>query len=133
MKKIIILNILLIFSCDDSGVSPNYGCQDVDAINFDIDANVNDESCLYNYTYTWSNDMKQIFTTCINCHSELTEAYSSIYQSGMIDDLNPDTNDMFRRINLIEVEDEYMPLGEPPLSDENIDKIRIWLLEGAPE
>ena len=51
----------------------------------------------------------------------------------MIDDLDLETNDMFRRINLDQEETDYMPEGEPPLSEIDKEKIRIWLLEGAPE
>ena len=132
MKKIILLISLFLFSCEDSGIGPKYGCLDADSYNYDSTADIDDGSCI-DYTHRWSNDIVPIFQACIGCHSELNENYSSIVQSGMIDDLNPGTNDMFRRINLDEMEDGYMPLGEPKLSADDIEKIRTWLLEGAPD
>jgi len=133
MKKIILLMALFLFSCEDSGIGPRYGCLDEDSINYDLTAIIDDGSCFYDYTYTWSQDIVPVFQVCIDCHGELNEDYSSIVQSGMIDDLNPETNDMFRRINLDQEEADYMPVGEPALSEIDKEKIRIWLLEGAPE
>ena len=132
MKKIILLMLILLFSCEDEGIAPNYGCTDVNAANYDADSNVDDDSCIL--SLTWTDDIKEIFTLCIDCHFELKENYSSINNSGMIDDLNPETNDMFRRINIEDVNDfEFMPQSYDPLSNTDIEKIRAWLLIGAPE
>ena len=133
MKKIILLISFLLFSCEDDGITPTYGCTDIKATSASYDqyANVDDGSCEYNFT--WTQDISYIFETCINCHFALEESYSSIVQSGMIDDLDIETNDMFRRINLDQEEADYMPVGEPPLSEIDKERIRIWLLEGAPE
>ncbi len=40
---------------------------------------------------------------------------------------------MFRRINLDSNYPDFKPKGSEPLTSQNIEKIRIWLLEGAPE
>ena len=63
MKKILLLILLLLFSCKDEGIIPI----------------VDDDSYIEEY-YSWVEDIKHIFVSCIGCHDShvLTEDYSSI-------------------------------------------------------
>ena len=126
MKKILLIILVFLFSCEDSGILPNYGCTSLEAENFNSMANLDDGSCIQEYTYTWNNDISPIFSACIECHDFSVEMIIN-------GNLNPDNNEMFRRINLDPVDSDFMPQGYDPLTDYNIEKIRIWLLEGAPE
>ena len=126
MKILLIFSLIILHSCQDSGIIPNYGCTDTNAENYDSGAQVDDGSCILEYTYTWSNDIVPILSNCIDCH-ELTVSFA------VNNSLNPEDNDMFRRINLTPNTPDFMPQGYDPLTSQNIEKIRIWLLEGAPE
>ncbi len=61
---------------------------------------------------------------CVRCHESLAtyEGVKKIVTAG-----NPERSDLYK-----EVEDGEMPLQSPPLSPEEIEAIRLWIAEGAP-
>ena len=126
MKILLIFSLIMLHSCDDNGMIPSYGCMDPNAENYDLEAQLDDGSCILDYTYTWSNDIAPILLNCADCHN-LSVSFA------VNNNLNPEDNEMFRRINLDSNDPDFMPQGYDPLTSQNIEKIRIWLLEGAPE
>ncbi len=63
-------------------------------------------------------------TKCVRCHESLAtyEGVKKIVTAG-----NPERSDLYK-----EIEEGEMPLQSPPLSAEEIEAIRIWIAEGAP-
>jgi len=137
MKKILPLIIIFIFSCEDDGVTPNYGCTNPEASNYQENANVDDGSCFLDITYSYTDDnIESIFSNnCISCHSSsggqtpYLDTYNRIKDCDCTVAFNPDNSQLYNYI-----EDDTMPDGGgSPLSPEDKEKIRIWILGGMPE
>jgi mono/diheme cytochrome c family protein len=72
---------------------------------------------------------------CFECHGEngphkdvlLMDNQLELWDLGIIHPGNPDASILFRRILGHPAYGPQMPLGKPPLSEEEIDIIEIWL------
>tara|TARA_B110000196_G_C20541080_1_gene384419 strand:- start:40 stop:372 length:333 start_codon:yes stop_codon:yes gene_type:complete len=110
MKKIFFFVVLALFSCKDYG-NP-----------MSSDDNTND---------TYSGNIQTIFIDCNGCHAYAS--YDDILSSGHIIAGDALSSELYKRI-ILPVEDVYsMPRNLPVLSEQNIERIRIWIDEGAPE
>ena len=72
MKNILLLSLILLFSCEDYGnplVVEIEGCTDPYSPNYNSSANIDDESCQYSFTF--SDDINTIFAQsgCYDCHN----------------------------------------------------------------
>ena len=52
MKTIALLLAILLFSCEDDGITPTYGCLNPSAANYEPNANIDDGSCVFLVTYS---------------------------------------------------------------------------------
>ena len=132
---------LFLFSCDDNGNIPTYGCLDPDSENYCGYCNVDDGSCYCGvedgeYTHTFSDILDAIGELpvdhrCTTCHSGDTPAqnfniedYNSV-KSRVNDCANFETSLLLEKITTGSMA-QY--------ADQNlINKLEIWISEGAPE
>ena len=136
MKKILPFIIIFIFSCEDDGITPNYGCINPEAINYQENANVDDGSCIFDTTISYHHDnLDQIFSSnCISCHSSsggqipYLDTYKLIKNCDCTTAFNPDESQLY-----IEINSNNMPQGSSPLADQDKEKIRRWISEGMPK
>ncbi len=140
MKILIPIILMFIFSCEDDGITPNYGCTNQNALNYDSSANVEDGSCIVSATYTYTSDIESIFiNACTGCHSAsggytpYLNSYEALDNCDCIVPYNHSSSMLYDRITRENDEEGFMPDGEDPLTDEAIHKIKIWILEGLPK
>ena len=161
IKYYITLNfILVLFSCDDSGGIPTYGCMDEEANNYNLDADVNDGSCEYidcnldltgceicspeypTYVYDDIRDMF-IVNNCFLCHNGVSNTgldlstYQGVMDGGnngpIITECNPDASLLITAFDVggAMCENNFTFCGF--WNDlENLDLIQTWILEGTP-
>ena len=67
MKTIALLLTMLLFSCEDDGITPTYGCVNPSAVNYESNANVDDGSCVLEFTY--NEHVKLIFDSNLTIFS----------------------------------------------------------------
>ena len=72
MKKIVVLLLIILFSCEDYGnplVVEIEGCTDPYSPDYNSSANLDDGSC--SFTYLYSDDIYPLLNThgCVGCHS----------------------------------------------------------------
>ncbi|MYB92699.1 hypothetical protein F4054_05325 [Candidatus Poribacteria bacterium] len=78
---------------------------------------------------------------CFRCHGNLgdfketlfIEAYNSLIQSGSVAPGQPDASELYKRLLGPTENGAQMPPNQPPLTDEAIESIRIWIENGAPD
>ena len=82
---------------------------------------------------------------CLQCHGEsgsfkewLLIEYNSLIQSGSIMPGQPDESELYKRLlgpteNGLQMPPNQPPFNLPPLTDEEIEIIRIWIENGAPD
>ena len=137
MRQLSLLILILLFSCEDDGIFQNYGCMNEAAINYEQSANVDDDSCILNITYSYEGDIEQIFSSnCTICHSQSVNSplppflntYDLIKNCDCTVALDPSASPLY-----LNIDSGYMPYESSPLSNEDKEKIRIWILEGMPE
>jgi len=126
MKKIILLFIIILFSCKDYGNPLSVDDDDSDGGD--------------NSSYTYS-DIQNIFNEyCTGCHHNgqnpsgglnLT-SYDDVMNSGSVDSENTaESSQLYNRIILQESDGLSMPQDSPKLSDANIALIERWINDGA--
>jgi len=154
---ILFLSILFLFSCSDEGISPIYGCMDENAINYCEKCNIDDGSCeqcfenpfdfisgnddcLPFYSYTYEDDIYQIFNQngCLDCHYQdsWTGLDLSTYNGTISGGNNgPIISDMSPALSLLVTTFDSGGLmyqqGYFELPSQAI--ILTWISEGAPE
>lgn len=124
---------IFLTSCEHDPIEPD---------NPDPTGNPNDtisNPCDSNKVY-FQNDILPIFiSTCAfsGCHDAGTgqsgvvlTTYDNIIESDVIDPNDPDGSKLYRRITDTDV-NRRMPFFQDPLSTEQIDNIRQWILDGA--
>ena len=136
MKIIIISLALLTYSCEDDGVSPNYGCTITDAVNYDMYANVDDGSCVIpentiqlTYESYFRDELNQY---CFGCHGYPNLDRDGFLSKGWVELGNPNNSDLYNRINLPESDPLSMPQGQSNLGQDLIDKIQTWIENDCP-
>lgn len=139
MKILIPIILMFIFSCEDDGVSPSYGCMDSNAANYDGNANVDDGSC--NSIYTYTNHIKPILDNhCIECHFGQSPMYGNLNLTSYDDMMNGgdsgeliNLNDIYENTLLwIRIDDGGMPPSEN-LDEQSMNIFRRWIEQGAIE
>ena len=77
---------------------------------------------------------------CLQCHGDsgsfkesLLIEYNSLIQSGSVRPGQPDASELYKRLLGPTENGAQMPLNLPPLTDEAIKIIRIWIENGAPD
>tara|TARA_B110000438_G_C15472937_1_gene503942 strand:+ start:127 stop:552 length:426 start_codon:yes stop_codon:yes gene_type:complete len=138
MKTIIVLITLFIFSCEDDGIMPTYGCLNPSAENYEPNANVDDGSCIFQATFI--DHVKPIFdSNCISCHGSVLpdgdlnltnyDDMMSGGDSGPLLNINVsyDNTVLWSRID----GGGMPPLGQ--LSSNDLQIIKIWIEQGIPE
>ena len=78
---------------------------------------------------------------CFQCHGDLgnykgvllIEAYNSLIQSGSVVRGQPDESELYKRLLGPTENGGQMPPNGPPLTDEAIEAIRVWIENGAPD
>jgi len=89
---------------------------------------------------TFKRDIQPIFTrACVRCHGGAAGLWLDRYEGVMTGSArgpvvipgNPEASELYRRIT--GRSQPAMPLGGPPLSPEEIERIRRWIAAGAPE
>ena len=77
---------------------------------------------------------------CLQCHGDsgsfkesLLIAYNSLIQSGSVIPGQPDASELYKRLLGPTENGAQMPLNLPPLTDEAIEIIRVWIENGAPD
>ncbi len=91
-------------------------------------------------TVSYSQDVQPIFNQrCIMCHGGSAGLWLDSYERVMAGSERgpvvvpgePEASELYRRIT--GVSQPSMPLGQPPLSQQEIETIRRWIAEGAPK
>src|SRR5436309_14995488 len=90
---------------------------------------------------SYSRDVAPIFAmNCNSCHGDAETAgglelrtYAALMKSGAIVPGDPDGSQVVQFIEGRRGEEHRMPLGETPLTADQIGRIRGWIAEGAPE
>ena len=136
MKIIIISLALLTYSCEDDGVSPNYGCTITDAVNYDMYANVDDGSCVIpenTIQLTYESYFRDVFNQyCFGCHGYSNFDRDDFLSTGWVELGNPNISSLYNRINLPESDPLSMPQGQSNLGQDLIDKIQTWIENDCP-
>ena len=77
---------------------------------------------------------------CLQCHGDsgsfkesLLIEYNSLIQSGNVIRGQPDESELYKRLLGPTENGAQMPLNLPPLTDEAIEIIRVWIENGAPD
>ena len=77
---------------------------------------------------------------CLQCHGDLGSfkeslfiEYNSLIQSGSVVPDQPDESELYKRLLGPTEKGAQMPLNLPPLTDEAIEIIRVWIENGAPD
>ena len=77
--------------------------------------------------------------SCLICHGPtgsfrdaLLIEHDTLIENGTVVPGNPNTSDLYNRLITTDIV-ERMPLNQPPLSNQEIDTIRNWILAGAPD
>ena len=77
--------------------------------------------------------------SCFVCHGPtgsfrdaLLIEHSTLIENGTVVPGNPHTSDLYNRLITTDIA-KRMPLNQPPLSNQEIDTIRNWILAGAPD
>ena len=77
---------------------------------------------------------------CLQCHGDsgsfkesLFIEYNSLIQSGSVIPGQPDASELYKRLLGPTENGGQMPLNLPPLTDEAIEIIRVWIANGAPD
>ena len=77
---------------------------------------------------------------CLQCHGDsgsfkesLLIEYNSLIQSGSVIPGQPDESELYKRLLGPTENGAQMPLNLPPLTDEAIEIIRVWIENGAPD
>ena len=77
---------------------------------------------------------------CLQCHGDsgsfkeaLLIEYNSLIQSGSVIPGQPDASELYKRLLGPTENGAQMPLNLPPLTDEAIETIRVWIENGAPD
>ena len=82
------------------------------------------------------------YENCFDCHGNLgdfkekllIEAYDSLIQSGSVIPGQPDASELYKRLlGPTENGGQMPPPGLPPLTNETIESIRVWIENGAPD
>ena len=78
--------------------------------------------------------------SCLECHGDsgsfkesLLLEYNSLIQSGSVVPGQPDASELYKRLLGPTENGAQMPLNLPPLTDEEIGIIRVWIENGAPD
>ena len=149
MKIILVLLLLMFYSCEDYG-NPIYeeilGCTDQYSPAYNESANIDDESCTYQYTY--ASDINTLLNGhgCIGCHGTngglSLSSRASIVAGGNHGSavILGDTGDNSLLIKVLLGTASELPGKEmddgvnygTPLSDPELDILRKWIEEGAP-
>ena len=160
MKIIIIFLALFAVSCEDDGVSPNYGCTitgsqnynpnaiiddgycyypgctDPNAINFNPDATDDDESCIISEntsSLTYESYFRNVLNQyCFGCHGFLNLDRNNFLTTGWVELGNPNSSSLYNRINLEESNPLSMPQGQSNLGEDLINKIESWIEDDCP-
>ena len=82
---------------------------------------------------------------CLQCHGDLGDykeslliAYNSLIESGSVIPGQPDASELYKRLlgpteNGVQMPPNLPPFNLPPLTDEAIETIRVWIENGAPD
>ena len=77
---------------------------------------------------------------CLQCHGHsgsfkesLLIEYNSLIQGGSVRPGQPDASELYKRLLGPTENGAQMPLNLPPLTDEAIETIRVWIENGAPD
>ncbi len=77
--------------------------------------------------------------SCFVCHGPtgsfrdaLLIEHDTLIENGTVVPRNPNTSDLYNRLITTDIA-KRMPLNQPPLSNQEIDTIRNWILVGAPD
>jgi len=136
MKIILISLALLTVSCEDDGVSPNYGCTITDAVNYDTYANINDGSCIIpenTSTLTYESYFRSMLNQdCFGCHGYPDFDKNEFLAIGWVELGNPNSSSLYNRINLEESNPLSMPQNQSRLSQDLIDEIQTWIENDCP-
>ena len=133
MKIIIISLALLVYSCEDDGVSPNYGCTDTSANNYDTDATVNNGNCENTIQLTYESYFRdELNQHCFGCHGYPNLDKDGFLSKGWVDLGNPNSSELYIRINLPESDSDFMPQNQSRLSQDLIDEIQTWIENDCP-
>ena len=153
MKKIVVLLLIILFSCEDYGnplVVEIEGCTNPYSPNYNDSANLDDGSC--SYTFSYSNDIYLLLNNhgCLACHGNSgglnLSTRESLIEGGHHGSpvILGDTEDNSLIINVLlgplldpygttEIHEmDSQGYGTIFKSDE-IDILRTWIEEGAPE
>ncbi len=148
-KILVILSLLLIFqSCEDNGTGPHQcleevGDQDNDGICDDVDNCVGQYDCAgicEGSSVCFTSDILPIFNqNCVACHGNSGNLYLGTYNSTMLTGNsgtpaivpgNLEQSEIWRRIF---ISGDMPPSNEQPLTSNEIETIRLWILQGAVE
>ena len=136
MKIIIISLVLLAYSCEDDGVSPNNGCTITDAVNYDMYANVDDGSCVIpenTNLLTYESYFRSVLDQyCFGCHGYSNLDRNQFLSTGWVVLGNPSSSSLYSRINLPESNPLSMPQGQSNLGQDLIDEIQTWIENDCP-
>tara|TARA_Y100000590_G_scaffold439708_1_gene564115 strand:- start:2526 stop:2921 length:396 start_codon:yes stop_codon:yes gene_type:complete len=130
MKNLLLIAVIFIYSCEDDGLVPNYGCTNLNAANYDSNANVDDGSCMINPTF--DNYFKDLFiNSCSSCHSSEIESVENLTNVGWVNPGDPDNSLLFQRISLPVKNPESMPQNLPNLNSVVTNNIKKWIEDGC--
>tara|TARA_Y100001970_G_C14116179_1_gene793694 strand:- start:822 stop:1178 length:357 start_codon:yes stop_codon:yes gene_type:complete len=115
MKKIILLLVIVLFSCKDYG----------NPLSLDNGNSGYDDSL----SYTYSDIHNILDLNCSGCHDYTS--YDKVITSGSIISGDAASSILYNRITLLEEDPLSMPQNLPKLSDEDIAIIEKWINEGA--
>ena len=136
MKTIALLLSILLFSCEDGGIGPNYGCTNLDAVNYDPNANIDDASCILpdNSTLNYTSYFQNIFSSeCFVCHfNGANYSVEDLENIGWLTPGDASTSELYTRITLPESNVLSMPQNLPPLGTVTIIQIEEWINNGCP-
>ena len=136
MKKILILILFLLYSCEDDGLTPIYGCTDINSLDYDSNANFDNGSCS-SYPPDYTNVIQSIFdANCTMCHDG-TNPDGGLDLSSYVDLMNGGnsgdaviTGDALNSNLWQRISDYSMPPNFN-LLQHDIDLIEIWINAGA--
>ena len=135
MQIILLFYLLIFYSCEDYG-NPIYeqifGCTDLFSPSYNENANIDDGSCQYSFTF--SNHINIIFNQsgCYDCHDGYDQFNLENYENYIIPG-QPDLSSLYDRITREEEALGTMPpLGYNRVLDQDIQSINTWIIQGAP-
>ena len=137
MRKLSLLILILLFSCEDDGISPNYGCMNETAFNYDENANVDDGSCDLG-SPDYLQYIQPIFdANCTSCHGAKNPegglnllSHASLMSggnSGEVIILEDASNSKLWQL----ISQYSMPPGNNNLTASEINLIEDWIIGGA--